>query len=81
MNIFLTPTFGQRRFCRRHVSLSLEGAKVATMITTKDFQDYWQCVDERTSSFFSSITFLHYKAASFHTMLLVMQAACLTACT
>ncbi len=51
------------------------------MITTKDFQDYWQCVDERTSSSFSGVTFLHYKAASFHTMLLAMHAAYLTACT
>jgi hypothetical protein len=56
------------------------GAEVATMITTKDFQDYWQCVDERASSLFSGVTFLHYKAASFHTMLLVMHAAYLTAC-
>jgi hypothetical protein len=38
----------------------MSGAKVATMITTKDFQDYWQRVDERTSSLFSGITFLHY---------------------
>jgi hypothetical protein len=57
------------------------GAKVATMITTKDFQDYWQCFDERASSLFSGITFLHNKAASFHTMLLAMHAAYLTVCT
>jgi hypothetical protein len=58
----------------------MSGAKIATMITTKDFQDYWQHVDERTSSLFSGATFLHYKAASFHTMLLAMHAAYLTVC-
>ncbi len=56
------------------------GAKVATMITTKDFQDYWQHIDERTSSLFSGVTFLYYKAASFHTMLLAMNAAYSTVC-
>jgi len=58
----------------------MSGTKIATMIMTKDFQDYWQCVDERTSSLFSGATFLHYKAASYHTMLLAMHAAYLTAC-
>ncbi len=58
----------------------MSGAEVATMIMTKDFQDYWQCVDERTSSLFSGVTFLHYKAASFHAMLSAMHAAYLTAC-
>jgi hypothetical protein len=58
----------------------MSGTKIATMITTKDFQDYWQRVDERTSSLFSGTTFLHYKAASYHTMLLTMHAAYLTAC-
>jgi hypothetical protein len=58
----------------------MSGAEAATMITTKDFQDYPQCVDERTSSSFSGVTFLHYKAASFHTMLLALHAAYLTAC-
>jgi hypothetical protein len=58
----------------------MSGTEIATMITTKDFQDYWQRVDERTSSLFSGATFLHYKAASYHTMLSAMHAAYLTAC-
>jgi hypothetical protein len=58
----------------------MSGTEIAAMIMTKDFQDYWQCVDERTSSLFSGATFLHYKAASYHTMLLAMHAAYLTAC-
>jgi hypothetical protein len=56
------------------------GTEIATMITTEDFQNYWQRVDERTSSSFSGITFSHHKAAAFHYMLLAMHAAYLTAC-
>ena len=58
----------------------MSGCKIATFITTKDFQEYWQWVDERTSSSFSGASFLHYKAASFHYMLSAMHAAYLTAC-
>ncbi len=29
----------------------MSGAEVATMITTEDFQDYWQCVDEKNIIF------------------------------
>ncbi len=50
------------------------------MITTEDFQNYWQQVDERTLSSFSSVTFSHYKEAAFHYMLSAMHAAYLTAC-
>jgi hypothetical protein len=58
----------------------MSGCEIATFITTKDFQEYWQQVDEQTSSSFSGATFLHYKAASFHYMLSAMHAAYLTAC-
>jgi hypothetical protein len=58
----------------------MSGAEIATTITTEDFQNFWQQVDERTSSFFSGITFLHYKAAALHPMLAVMHTAYLTAC-
>jgi hypothetical protein len=50
----------------------MSGCEIATFITTKDFQEYWQWVDERTSSSFSGANLLHYKAASFHYMLLAM---------
>jgi hypothetical protein len=59
----------------------MSGTEIATMITTEDFQNYWQRVDKRTLSSFSSITFSHYKVAPFHYMLLAMYAAYLTACT
>ncbi len=57
----------------------MSGCKIATFITTKDFQEYWQWVDEQTSSSFSGATFSHYKAASFLYMLLAMHAAYLAA--
>ncbi len=37
-------------------------------------------IDERTSSSFSGVTFLHYKAAASHSMLLAMHAAYLSGC-
>jgi hypothetical protein len=58
----------------------MSGTEIATMITKKDFQNYWQRVNERTSSSFSGITFSHYKVAAFHYMLSAMHAAYLTAC-
>jgi hypothetical protein len=58
----------------------MSGTEIAMVITTEDFQNYWQQVDERTLSSFSSVTFSHYKAAAFHYMLLAMHAAYLTAC-
>jgi hypothetical protein len=59
----------------------MSGTEIATMITTEEFQNYWQRVDERTSSSFSGIMFSHYKAAAFHYMLSAMHGAYLTACT
>jgi hypothetical protein len=35
----------------------MSGAKIATTISTADFQQYWIKVDKRTSSFFSGVTF------------------------
>jgi hypothetical protein len=59
----------------------MSGAKIATTISTLDFQQYWIKVDERTSSSFIGVTFLHYKVAASHSMLLAMHAAYLSACT
>jgi hypothetical protein len=55
-------------------------AKIATTISTVDFQQYWIKVDERTSSSFSGVIFLHYKAVASHSMLSAMHAAYLSAC-
>jgi hypothetical protein len=56
------------------------GTKIATTISTTDFQQYWKRVDEKTSSSFSGVTFSHYKAVASHLMLSSMHAAYLTAC-
>jgi hypothetical protein len=58
----------------------MSGAKIATTISTTDFQQYWIRVDEWTSSSFSSVTFSHYKTVASHLMLLAMHAAYLSAC-
>jgi hypothetical protein len=58
----------------------MPGAKIATTISTVDFQQYWIKVDNWTSSSFSGVTFLHYKAAASHSMLLAMHTAYLSAC-
>jgi hypothetical protein len=55
-------------------------AKITTTISTTDFQKYWIKVDKRMSSSFSGVTFLHYKAAASHSMLLVMHTVYLSAC-
>ncbi len=60
--------------------LRMSGAKIATTISTTDFQQYWIKVDKRTSSSFSGVTFLHYKVAASHSMLLAMHAGYLSAC-
>jgi hypothetical protein len=58
----------------------MSGAKIATTISTTDFQQYWIKVYKRTPSSFSGVTFLHYKAAASHSILLAMHAAYLSAC-
>jgi hypothetical protein len=58
----------------------MSGAKITTTISTADFQQYWIRVDEQTSSSFSGVTFLHYKAVASHAMLLAMHTAYLSAC-
>jgi hypothetical protein len=63
-----------------HTFSHMSGTKIATTISTTDFQQYWKRVDERISSSFSSVTFSHYKAVASHLMLLSMHAAYLTAC-
>ncbi len=52
----------------------MSGAEIVTTITTEDFQNFWQCVDESKSSSFSGITFLHDKAAG------IASNACGNAC-
>ncbi len=59
----------------------MSGIKIATTISTADFQHYWIKVDEQTSSSFSGVTFLHYKEVASHSMLLAMHMAYLSACT
>jgi hypothetical protein len=63
-----------------HTFSRMSCAEIATTISTTDFQQYWIKVDKQTSSFFSGVTSLHYKAAASHSMLLVMHAAYLSAC-
>jgi hypothetical protein len=58
----------------------MSGAEIATTITTEKFQYFWQQVDERTSSSFRGITFLHHKAAALHPMLAAIHAAYLVVC-
>jgi hypothetical protein len=58
----------------------MSGTEIAATIITEDFQYFWQRVDERTSSSFNGITFLHEKAVALHPMLAVMHAAYLMAC-
>jgi hypothetical protein len=53
----------------------MSSAKIATTISTTDFQQYWIKEDEQTSFSFGGVTFLHYKAAASHSMLLAMHAA------
>ncbi len=63
-----------------HTFSRMFGTKIATTISTTDFQQYWKRVDEKTSSSFSGVTFSHYKAVASHLMLSSMHAAYLTAC-
>ena len=63
-----------------HTFMQMSGIEISTLVTTEDFQNYWQVVDEQTSSSISSATFSHYKAAAFHCMLLAMHAAYMGAC-
>jgi hypothetical protein len=56
----------------------MSGTKIATTISTTDFQHYWIKVDERTSSPFSGVTFLHYKAVASHSKLSAMHAVYLS---
>jgi hypothetical protein len=63
-----------------HTFSRMSGAKIATTISTMDFQQYWKRVDERTSSSFSGVTFSHYKAVASHLMPSSMHVAYLTAC-
>jgi hypothetical protein len=55
----------------------MSGAEIATTISRADFQQYGIKVDKQTSSSFSIVTFLQYKAAASHAMLSTMHAACI----
>jgi hypothetical protein len=60
--------------------MQMSGIEISTLVTTEDFQNYWQVVDKQTSSSISGATFPHYKAAAFHRTLLAMHAAYMGAC-
>ncbi len=75
-NIWTKKILQEAHYTFSHMS----GAEIAIILTTEDFQDFWRWVNERTSPYFSGITFLHYKAAASNPMLSAMQAAYLTGC-
>ncbi len=75
-NIWTKKILQEAHYTFSHMS----SAKIATTITTVDFQQYWIKVEERTSSSFSGVTFLNYKAVASHSMLLAMHAAYLSVC-
>jgi hypothetical protein len=59
---------------------ALSPTKIATYVTVKDFQHFWQTVRERTGSSYSGLHFGHYMAASFCLDLSLLHAAKLTIC-
>jgi len=75
-NIWMKKILQEAHYTFSHMS----GAEIGIILTMEDFQDFWRRVNERTSSSFSGITFLHYKAAASNLMLSAMHAAYLTAC-
>ena len=55
-----TDQWTKRILQEAHITfLQLSGIEIETMITSEDFQNYWQRVDERTSSSFSRVTLSH----------------------
>ncbi len=58
----------------------LAQGKIKTTISVRDYQDYWQSANKKTSSSFSRLHFGHYKAASYSTTLSSLHAAKLSAC-
>jgi hypothetical protein len=75
-NIWMKKILQEAHYTFFHMS----GTKIAIFVTTEDFQDFWRRVNEGTSSSFSGITFLHYKAAASNPMLSAMHTAYLTVC-
>ena len=63
-----------------HTYTILAQGKIETTIFVRDYQDYWQSANEKTSSSFSRLHFGHYKATSYSTTLSSLNAAKLTAC-
>jgi hypothetical protein len=59
-NIWTKKILQEAHYTFSHIS----GAEIVIIVTMKDFQNFWQRVDERTSSSFSGVTFSHYKAAA-----------------
>jgi hypothetical protein len=59
---------------------TLSPTQVATYITVKDFQHFWQTAKERTGSSSSGLHFGHYIAASFCPNLYSLHAAKLFIC-
>jgi hypothetical protein len=58
----------------------LANKKIVTTISVRNFQEYWQKVNKKTSSSFSRLHFGHYKTASYSSTLSSLHAAKLTAC-
>jgi hypothetical protein len=56
----------------------MSGAETTMTITTKDFQNFWQQVHERSSSSFIGITFSHCKAAALTFNILSLNYPCFT---
>jgi hypothetical protein len=77
-----TDVWTEKILQEAHYTFScMSSAKIATTISTTDFQKYWIKVDKQTSSSFCGVTFSHYKAAASHSMLSAMHMAYLSACT
>jgi hypothetical protein len=59
---------------------TLSPTMIATYVTPKDFQHFWQTAREQTSSSYSGLHFGHYIAASYSPDLLLLHAAKLLIC-
>jgi hypothetical protein len=68
INIWMKKILQEAHYTFSHML----GAEIAIIVTTEDFQDFWRWVNERTSSSFSGITFLHYETAASNLMLSAM---------
>jgi hypothetical protein len=63
-----------------HTYAILAPMEIATYVTAKDFQHFWQTAREQAGLFFSGLHFGHYISASFCPDLLVLHTAKLSVC-